>query len=46
MSDAGNDVSLRRSLMEILGLVWGWIRNKGGLDWRIGHEYDSALPLG
>ena len=32
--------------MEILGLDWGWVGNEGGLDWRIGHGYDSALPLG
>ena len=32
--------------MEILGMGQGWVRNKCGPDRRIGHGYDSALPLG
>ena len=32
--------------MEILGMDRGWVGNECGPDWRIGHGYDSALPLG
>ena len=32
--------------MEILGIDRGWVGNECGLDQRIGHGYDSALPLG
>ena len=46
MSDMENDISLRQSLMEILGLDQCWVGNEGRLDWRIGHGYDSALLLG
>ena len=46
MSDTENGIGPRRSMMEILSLDRGWVRNEGGPDWRIGHGYDSALPLG
>ena len=42
MSNMENDISPRQSPMEILGLDWGWVGNKGGLDWRIRHGYDST----
>ena len=41
-----NSISLKQSLMVRLGLDWGCIGNEGRLDWRFGHGYDSALPLG
>ena len=28
--------------MEILGIDRGWVGNEYGLDWRIGHGYDSC----
>ena len=32
--------------MEILGMDQGWVGNKCRAGQRIGHGYDSALPLG
>ena len=40
MSDMENGIGLRRSPMEILGMDWGWVGNKCGMDQRIRHEYD------
>ena len=41
-----NGIGPRQSPMEILGMDRGWVGNECGLDRRIGHGYDSALPLG
>ena len=42
MSDTENGMVLRRSVMEILSMDQGWVRNQCGLDRRIGHGYDNV----
>ena len=43
MSDMENGMGPRQSLMEILGMNWGWVGNECGIDRRIGHGYDKPL---
>ena len=46
MSNMESGIGPRQSPMEILGMGQGWVGNECGQDRRIGHGYDSALPLG
>ena len=40
MSDTESSIGPRQSLMEILGIDWGWVGNECRPDQRIGHGYD------
>ena len=40
-----NSIGPRQSLMEILGMDQGWVRNECGPDRRIGHGYDTGNIL-